>query len=39
VIILGVALIVATQSRQAGRDGPALRVTFSTEKENIPSRR
>jgi drug/metabolite transporter (DMT)-like permease len=38
VIILGVALIVATQSR--GRhDAPELRVTFSTEKESIPSRR
>jgi hypothetical protein len=38
VIILGVALIVATQSRK-GHDVPELRVTFSTEKESIPSRR
>jgi drug/metabolite transporter (DMT)-like permease len=39
VIILGVALIVATQSRLAGRDAAELRVTFSEEKESIPSRR
>ena len=39
VIILGVALIVATQSRQAGRDAAELRLTFSAEKESIPSRR
>jgi drug/metabolite transporter (DMT)-like permease len=39
VIILGVALIVATQSRQAGRDAAELRVTFSAEKESIRSRR
>ena len=39
VIILGVALIVATQSREGGRDAPELRVTFSEEKEGIPSRR
>ncbi len=38
VIILGVALIVATQSRER-HDAPELRVTFSTEKESIPSRR
>jgi drug/metabolite transporter (DMT)-like permease len=38
VIILGVALIVATQSRP-GHDAPELRVTFSTEKKSIPSRR
>ena len=39
VIILGVALIVATQSRQAVRDAAELRLTFSAEKESIPSRR
>ncbi len=39
VIILGVALIVAAQSRGRDRDAPALRVTFSKEKEGIPSRR
>jgi len=39
VIIAGVALIVATQSGQGGRDGPELRVTFSEEKQSIPSRR
>jgi drug/metabolite transporter (DMT)-like permease len=39
VIILGVALIVATQTRQGGPDIPELRVTFSPEKESIPSRR
>ena len=39
VIILGVALIVATQSRVQVREAPELRVTFSQEKEGIPSRR
>jgi drug/metabolite transporter (DMT)-like permease len=39
VIIAGVALIVATQSRQSARDVRELRVTFSEEKEGIPSRR
>ena len=39
VIILGVALIVATQSSEPRRDAPELRVTFSNEKEGIPSRR
>jgi drug/metabolite transporter (DMT)-like permease len=39
VIILGVALIVATQSREESREAPELRVTFSEEKKGIPSRR
>jgi drug/metabolite transporter (DMT)-like permease len=39
VIILGVALIVATQPREGARDAPDLRVTFSPEKESIPNRR
>jgi drug/metabolite transporter (DMT)-like permease len=39
VIVLGVALIVATQSREGSRDAPELRVTFSAEKEGIASRR
>jgi drug/metabolite transporter (DMT)-like permease len=38
VIILGVALIVATQSRER-HDATELRVTFSAEKEGIASRR
>jgi drug/metabolite transporter (DMT)-like permease len=39
VIVLGVALIVATQSREPSREAPELRVTFSEDKEGIPSRR
>jgi drug/metabolite transporter (DMT)-like permease len=39
VIVLGVALIVATQSRGPRRETTELRVTFSEDKEGIPSRR